>query len=287
MPSADRVTGAITHHGEAPFWDSPNGRLLCVDLLAGAIVAVGEDGGAARIEVPSPVVSVIRRRRSGGFVIATERGAVASDDEFSLFEPLVEFTPDQHVRTNDGGCDPHGNFIVGTMAFDERAGGGAVYLLTPDHRVDEVLPEVSISNGVQWSGDGACAYHIDSPTRRVDAFDVDPETGKWSDRRTHIHVDATTGFPDGMAIDEEDGLWIALWGGGAVNHYDSQGRLVKTVRLAGVSQVSSCAFGGTDRSTLYITTSRQGIADHREPDAGAVFAYATDVRGATPSDFCG
>lgn len=287
MPNADRITGVVAHHGEGPYWDSSNGRLLCVDLLAGVIVAVDDDGGAVRYDVPSPVVSVIRRRRAGGFVIATERGAMVSDDDFSAFEEIAEFSRDPRVRANDGGCDPLGNFIVGTMAFDERADGGAVFLLTPDHRVDEVLLEVSIPNGVQWSGDGSRAYFIDSPTRRIDAFDVDPWTGAWSGRRTHIRVDATAGFPDGMAIDEEGGLWVALWGGGAVNHYDLRGRLVETISVAGVSQVSSCAFGGTDRRTLYITTSRRGLADYREPDAGAVFAVATDVRGATPSDFDG
>ena len=287
MLRAERITGPVTHHGEGPFWDPLNNRLLCVDLLAGTIVAIGDGGVTARFDVPSPVVSVIRRRRSGGFVIATERGAVASDDDFSAFEELGEFSRDSNVRTNDGGCDPMGNFIVGTMAFDERAGGGAVYRLTPDRRVDEILSGVSISNGVQWSGDGSSAYYIDSPTRRVDVFNVNPQTGAWSGRRTHIRVDGTAGFPDGVAIDEEGGLWIALWGGGAVNHYDRRGRLVETISVSGVSQVSSCAFGGVDRSTLYITTSRHGLADGCEPDAGAVFALATGVRGATPADFCG
>jgi len=219
-------------------------------------------------------------------MIATERGVMASDDRFSDFKELAELSREPNVRTNDGGCDPLGNLIVGTMAYDERPGGGAVYRVTPDRRVVGVLSEVSISNGVQWSGDGTHAYYIDSPTRHVDVFDVDPETGAWSGRRTHIRVDDTAGFPDGMAIDEEGGLWIALWGGGAVNHYDSQGRLVETINVPGVSQVSSCAFGGTDSRTLYITTSSQGL-DNREPDAGAIFASAMDVRGAPPSEFCG
>jgi sugar lactone lactonase YvrE len=191
------------------------------------------------------------------------------------------------VGTNDGGCDPFGGFVIGTMAYDERPGGGAVYRVTPDHRVVELLSPVSISNGVQWSADGAHVYYIDTPTRRVDVFDVDPETGAWSGRRAHIRFEDTAGYPDGMAIDEDGGLWVALWGGGAVNHYDSAGRLVETIGVPGVTQVSSCAFGGEARDVLYITTSRQGLPDDDEPSAGSVFAVNAESRGAEAPEFAG
>lgn len=75
-------------------------------------------------------------------------------------------------------------------------------------------------------------------------------------------------------------------GWGAVNHYDAAGRFVQTIYVPGVTQVSSCAFGGHDRSVLYITTSRVGLPD-RESDAGAVFAVATRTQGAVQSEFAG
>ncbi len=287
MLSANRITGVVAHHGEGPFWDWKNDRLLCVDLLAGAIVAVGACGGVDRYEVPSPIASLIRRRRSGGFVIGTERGVILCDELLSEFTNLAEVSRVANVRTNDGGCDRFGSLFLGTMAYDERRGGGTLYRVMPDGRVATVLSEVSISNGVQWSADGKRAFYIDSASRRVDVFSVDPDSGTWSSRRIHIEIDPKSGFPDGMAIDEEDGLWIAMWGGGSVNHYDPVGRLIETIRVPGVSQVSSCAFGGRDRSTLYITTSRQGLEDNRDPDAGAVFALDVAVRGAAVPDFWG
>lgn len=287
MLTAERITAPITSHGEGPFWDSRGNRLLCVDLLAGAIVAIEVDGGVSRYEVPSPVASVIRRRASGGFVVATERGIVGVDDHLSVFDQIADVTCDLGVRTNDGGCDRLGGFVIGTMGYDERQGAGAVYRVTPDHQVVEMLAPVSISNGVRWSTDGTRAYYIDSPTRRVDVFDVDPATGYWSGRRPHLHVAIPSGVPDGMAIDEEDGLWVALWGGGAVNHYDAAGRLVETISVPGVTQVSSCAFGSHDRRILYITTSRVGLADDRESNAGAVFAVTTGTRGAVEPEFAG
>lgn len=285
---ADRITVPATHHGEGPFWDEPNNRLLCVDALAGTVVAVGSEGEVNRYSVPSQVVTVIRRRASGGYILATEGGVVAANEHFSEFESIAQLDDIPGVRTNDGGCDHLGGFVIGTMAYDGRTGAGTVYRVTPEHRVVRMLSPVSISNGVQWSADGTRVYYVDSPTRQVDVFDVDPCNGEWSQRRTHIAVDhRSVGLPDGMAIDEEGGLWVALWGAGMVNHYDHSGRLAATVEVPGVTQVSSCAFGGEGRSVLYITTSRQGLPDHCEPDAGSVFAAQTQFRGAAQSVFAG
>lgn len=287
MRNAERVTEPVAYHGEGPYWDAPTGRLLCVDVLAGAIVAIDPSGVISRRKVPSRVATVIRRRASGGFVIATEHGLIGADDELSAFEWIADVITNPNIRTNDGGCDPFGGFIIGTMAYDERSGGGAVYRVAPNHRVVEVLAPVSISNGVQWSADGSRVFYIDTPTRRVDVFDVDPESGAWSGRRVHIHIDGTPGYPDGMAIDEDDGIWVALWGAGAINRYDAAGSLIETIRVPGVTQVSSCAFGGEARDELYITTSRQGLGDDHEPSAGAVFAVQTGCRGAVGSEFAG
>jgi sugar lactone lactonase YvrE len=287
MHIAERVTVPVAYHGEGPFWDAFTGRIMCMDVLAGEIVAVDPVGRLSRYTVPSRVATTIRRRASGGFVVATERGLIGVDDDLSSVEHIANITDDPNCRTNDGGCDPFGGFVIGTMAYDERSGGGAVYRVAPDRQVVELLSPVSISNGVQWSADRTQAYYVDTPTRRVDAFDVDPETGAWSGRRVHIHVDATPGYPDGMAIDEDDGLWVALWGGGAINHYDATGRLVETITVPGITQPSSCAFGGNGRDVLYITTSRQGLTEGHEPSAGAVFAVHTQSRGAFVWQFAG
>lgn len=288
MRNAERFTSPFAYHGEGPFWDSRTNRLLCMDVLAGVVVAIDSGGGLHRYPVPSRAATVIRRRVHTGFVIAIEQGVVVTNDEFTTFEHIAVMECDATVRTNDGGCDPLGGFVVGTMSYDERPGCGAVYRVTSGgHGPRVLLAPVSISNGVQWSADGKRVYYIDTPTRRVDVFDFDLRTGAWSGRRTHVRIGSAEGFPDGMAIDEEDGLWVALWGAGAVNHYDRYGRLIDTVSVPGVSQVSSCAFGGDDRSTLYITTSRKDLPADHEPEAGAVFSVRTAVRGAVEGEFAG
>lgn len=285
MLRAERVTGSVTHHGEGPLWDDQHRRLLCVDVMAGAVVALDECG-TSRYQSPGSVVTAIRKRSAGGFVVSTDHEVAVTDDEFSDFRPIVQLTADANVRANDGGCDPFGNFIVGTMTYDERADGGTVYRVNPEYEVEQLLSPVSISNGVQWSSDGTRAFYIDSPTRRVDVFDVDPETGRWSNRRIHVLTDGD-GVPDGMAIDEEGGLWVAMWGGGVVNHYDVNGTFIEAVSVPGVTQVSSCTFGGDARSVLYITTSRLGLDENEQTLAGSIFAVQTHSRGADLWEFAG
>ncbi|MGQ9350961.1 SMP-30/gluconolactonase/LRE family protein [Mycolicibacterium gilvum] len=287
MIVAERLTGCVTHHGEGPFWDAVNNRLLVLDVLAGAVVEIGLSGEATRHELPTPVATMIRRRRSGGFAISTGNGVIGTDEAFGDVQSIATITDDPALRTNDGGCDPLGGLVVGTMAYDEQPDAGTVYRVSPDGSVGELLAPVTISNGVQWSADGRRVFYIDTPTGRVDVFDVDPVSGGWLNRRSHIHIDREFGHPDGMAIDENDGLWIALWGGGAVNHYDSLGRLVTSIRVPGVTQTSSCAFGGRNGDTLFITTSRQGLLPHQEPAAGSVFMVQAGVRGASIAEFEG
>jgi sugar lactone lactonase YvrE len=88
-------------------------------------------------------------------------------------------------------------------------------------------------------------------------------------------------------------LWVDMLAGavmsldgGEVRHDDRDGMLRDTVRVA-AARVTACAFGGPDRRTLYITTSRLDIPEGREPLAGSVFAWEAPVRGAAPHAWAG
>jgi sugar lactone lactonase YvrE len=59
--TAERFTEPCTFHGEGPCWDAPNNRLLLVDMLAGALVAVDPEGDTRRIE-RCGVAAAIRAR---------------------------------------------------------------------------------------------------------------------------------------------------------------------------------------------------------------------------------
>jgi sugar lactone lactonase YvrE len=76
-----------------------------------------------------------------------ERGFALEDADGTLTH-LGDLWADDQVRMNEGGCDPDGRFYCGSMAYDQRPGGGALYRLDPDGSVRAVLENVTISNGL-------------------------------------------------------------------------------------------------------------------------------------------
>ena len=102
-----------------------------------------------------------------------------------------------------------------------------------------------------------------------------------------VREDGEEGRNDDVESDAEGGLWIALWGGSAVRRYDQDGRLTEVVDVP-CRNVTACTFGGADRSTLYITTSRDGLPEGEvEAEAGSVFALEPGVAGAVPYRWAG
>ncbi|WP_433798455.1 SMP-30/gluconolactonase/LRE family protein [Actinomycetospora sp. CA-084318] len=284
--AAEPLTGPVAEHGEGPVWHPSFAGVRWVDMLAGDVLELGEGGSVSRRRVGT-VAAAFRPRRGGGTVLADERGFVLLDDSLARERDLGALWDDPGVRMNEGGCDPSGAFWCGSMAYDERPGGGTLYRLGPDLVAEPALHGVTISNGLAFTPDGRLAYYVDTPTGRVDAVDVDPEAGAAGlhDRRPAVVVTDAPGWPDGIALDAEGALWVALWGGGAVHRYTPDGVLDTVVEVP-VSRVTACTFAGPCLDRLVITTSRQGAADP-EPLAGALFAVDPGVAGRPVAEFAG
>ena len=277
--------------GEGPIWDLGRGELVWVDIYGRQVLRYRpSDGRTSAIATPSDVGSVAVRR-SGGLVAALADGFWVTEADSTGWRRIAAVDADRaDLRFNDGKCDPAGRFIAGTMGYDKKPGMGALYRLDVDAAVQRLLEGVTISNGLAWSEDGGTLYYIDTPTRRVDAFDYEPATGGISDRRPWITLPKETpGSPDGMTIDTDGGLWVALWGGSAVQRYDRDGRLDMVVRLP-TAHVTSCTFGGPTLEDLYITSAWSELdADDRaaQPHAGSVFHVRPGFRGYPAFEYAG
>jgi sugar lactone lactonase YvrE len=183
---------------------------------------------------------------------------------------------------NEGACDPDGRFYCGSMAYDKRPGAGSLHRLDPDGSVHVVLRGVTISNGLDWSPDASRAYYNDTDTQRIDVFDYDPKAGL-SRRRTFATMAER---PDGLTVDAEGGVWVALSNGGAVRRYAPDGALDHELQLP-VTKVTACTFGGDRLEQLFITTSRDGLPEGAEPQAGSLFCATPGVRGLPVREFAG
>jgi sugar lactone lactonase YvrE len=278
---AEQVTEAVAYHGEGPVWSERWGGLRWVDMLAGDVLSLGGDGAIGRRHVGT-VAAAIRPRCGGGAVIGVERGFALEDPDGTLTH-LDDLWTDGRLRMNEGACDPDGRFYCGSMAYDKRPGGGALYRLDPDRSVHVVLDSVTISNGLDWSPDGTLAYYNDTETYRVDVFDYDRDAGL-TGRRTF--AETGVGRPDGLTVDAEGGVWIALSNGGSVRRYTPAGLLDEVVELP-VTKVTACTFGGAELDELFITTSREGLGPGDEPAAGSLFRAAAGAAGLPVRQFAG
>jgi sugar lactone lactonase YvrE len=281
--TAEPCSPVRVEHAEGPFWYGD--RLGWVDIMAGRLWVAGFDGmqltGPRSYDVGRPLGAAVPRR-DGGWVLAAGTAFLALDEDGTVTQLTDDLADASSVRMNDGKCDPAGRFWAGTMDYGETRPIASLYVF--DGAVRRLLDDVTISNGLGWSPDHRTMYYIDTPTGRVDAFDYDERTGEATGRRLFATVEG--GHPDGMTVDAEGFLWVALWGGGAVRRFDPSGRPAGIVRLP-VTNVSSCAFGGPDGSTLFVTTSQQGLSEEQreaEPDAGRIFRVEPGVGGppATP-----
>jgi sugar lactone lactonase YvrE len=272
---AEQLTDPVAFHAEGPVWSPAWGGLRYVDMFAGDVLSLRPDGTVTRRHVSS-LVAALRPRTRGGAVLAVERGSALEGTAGEL-TMLPDVWSDPGVRMNEGGCDPQGRFYCGSMAYDRTPGRGTMFRLDTDGAVSRVLEGITISNGLDWSPDGSTAYHADTPTRRVFAYDYDPLDGL-RNRRAFVEIPEGTGDPDGLTVDAEGCVWVALYGGRAVHRYRPDGSLDGVVELP-VSHVTACTFGGPELDRLYITTSRENLPPNAEPAAGAVFTCAPGVHG--------
>jgi len=272
---AEQLTDPVAFHGEGPVWSPRWGGLRWLDMLDGDILSLADDGAIERRHV-ARIVAAVRPRRDGGAVIGVERGFALEQSDGTIVE-LDELWAGSEVRMNEGGCDPDGRFYCGSMAYDRRAGGGAVYRLDADGATSIVLDDVTISNGLDWSPDGSRAYYVDTETYRVDVFEYDPEQGMNS-RRPLVHIAPEIGRPDGLTVDADGGVWVALNRGGAVHRYTPDGVLDAVVEVAARS-VTACAFGGPELDRLFITTSREDLEPGDDPLAGSLFHAEVGLHG--------
>lgn len=280
---AEQITEAVAYHAEGPVWSDRWGGLWWVDMLAGDVLSLAADGAVDRRHV-ARVAAAVRPRRQGGAVIATERG-FALEEAGGAVQSLLEVWTDPTVRMNEGGCDPQGRFYAGSMAYDQRPGAASLYRLDPNGSVNVVLEGVTISNGLDFSPDGSVAYYVDTPTGRVDHFDYDRGLGL-TRRRPFVELPEGAGHPDGLTVDAEGGVWVALYDGGAVRRYTTEGKLDAVVEV-GPRKVTACTFGGEGLRELFITTSRENLRSGEDLGAGSLFRVVPGVRGMPVREFAG
>jgi sugar lactone lactonase YvrE len=284
------VLDARASLGECPIWSPARQVLYWVDINEPALHRFDPRSGRDQtMPMPSSIGSFALRAR-GGFVVALRDGIFLADDDGKIARKIADPPYDpHHHRFNDGRCDAHGRFFVGTMNEQRDGASAALYRLDPDHSLHQVFGGITISNGLGFSPDGRTLYHADTPARIVRAFDYDGATGRLGAPRVFAQWTADTDRPDGAAVDSAGDYWVAFYRGGRVVQLSPRGELVREHTLPALCPTMP-AFGGPDLRTLFVTSARQQREPEeleRLPQSGGLFTMRTDVPGLPEPAFAG
>jgi sugar lactone lactonase YvrE len=195
------------------------------------------------------------------------------------------------VRLNDGRADPRGSLWVGSMRNNVNADGssseaggtdGILARLDPGGGSSIWRREIGISNTVAWSPDRRRFYFGDTLANAIWAHDYDESSGAISNQRPFFE-NFGRGLPDGSCVDSAGYLWNCRFYGGCIVRVAPDGEVDCVVEMP-VKNITTCAFGGHDLRTLFITTaSLEAPASDRL--AGSLFAMETTVAGQPENRF--
>lgn len=277
---AARVSNEL---GEAPVWCEARQALYWVDIRAPALWRLSASG---QLDMPMPeFCGALVLAADGRLAVGLLSRVVLFDPATAECRPFVDVEPPSRGnRLNEAKCDGAGRLWIGSMRDFGAATTGALYRVevTGEHpAVTRVLSDVTIPNAMAWSPDGRTMYFADTGDGQIRAYDFDSEQGALGRMRVLVEAGQVPGKPDGVAVDEDGCLWNARYGGGCVVRITPRGEIDHTVELP-VSQPTSCAFGGPDLRTLYVTSARQRLSQAEltaQPLAGALLAVNVGVRG--------
>ena len=298
MPSDARIAfQARNTVGESLIWDHRDRRLYWVDIIQKRIHALDPEIGAHDTWKMPEIATSIGLRAAGGFVVGLAKTINAWVPGGDL-EPLAIVEPDlADNRLNEGVVGPDGALWVGTMQNnihpdgspkDMTASTGALYRVTADGAVKRVSEAgFGITNTLIWTRDGRLIT-ADTTRNVLYSFAIDPVAGDLRDRRT-ILEGFPRGLPDGSCPDTQGHFWnCRVVGGSCLIRVSSEGTVDRVVDLP-CSWPTSCAFGGTDLETLFVTSARFTMGeDHLRacPEEGSIVALNVGVRG-RPSNLFG
>jgi len=276
--------------GEGAVWNLDTEELYWIDIEGKKLhIYHPETKSNTTLAVPSRIGTVVPTTSKDTVVVALQDGVYYMNTKTGGLQQLSDVEQQMTAnRFNDGKCDPSGRFWVGSVALDETPEAANLYMIDALGHAELKNDSVTISNGIVWTKDKKTMYYIDTPTAQIKAYDYNDTTGQITNERIAVNVPNSLGFPDGMTIDENDHLWVGMWNGNAVICFDPEtGKVLSKINVP-AHNVTSCAFGGKNLDTLYITTASVDMTAEEHdtfPLAGALFKVSPGVKGVKSNHF--
>lgn len=262
--------------GEGVLWHSDRNALIWFDILSRRMFLKPLDGARQHWDFDDHV--------SAAGIVDADRVLVASSRALSVMDlrdgsttMLVPLEADNPVtRSNDGRADPQGGFWIGTMGLEAEPKAGTIWRFWKGE-LRALFPGITITNAICFSPDGEHACFTDTDVGVIHRVRLDREGWPVGEPEVFIDLRPEGLNPDGAVIDAEGFLWSAQWGAGRVARYDRDGRFDRAISLP-ASQISCPGFGGSDLTTLFATSARDGLSSASAHD-GCTFAVDAGVKG--------
>ncbi|NKQ55067.1 SMP-30/gluconolactonase/LRE family protein [Amycolatopsis sp. K13G38] len=274
---ATPVLEVASELGESPLWENDIG-LRWLDVPGRRPHTLDRGGRHTSVALPV-LVTAIEPGAAGDLLAVTSTGFAWLDPRSGRIEQFADVV-EPPVSMNSAAIDGRGRCWAGSAVRDDSR-GGALYRLAR-RSVTTHLEKISMSSGIGWSPDNRELYHVDSGTGTLTGWRYNVFAGDLHVPRLLRRIPAETGMPCGLAVAEDGGIWLAVRGAGQVWRLDpGTGETTALVEVP-TPYVTSCAFGGAELSTLYITT-----ANHESPGGGLLYAAEVSGRGLPAHRFAG
>jgi gluconolactonase len=265
---------------EGPVWFADHDCLYVSDIPNDRILRWSEDGGVSIFRRPSGFANGHARDRQGRLIGCSHRDRCVTRTELDgTVTVLASHYRGKRLNSpNDIVCKSDGSIWFSDPPYGintDYEGGKQVCELPPAlYRLDPATGDLAVAagdfegpNGLAFSPDESILYVSESghqfdpePRQCIRRFSVGEDGGLSGGDRFHK---VEPGFADGFRIDEQGNIWSSAADG--VHCISPEGELLGKILTP--SLVSNLAFGGRNRSRLFI------CASHR------LMAIYTNVRG--------
>ncbi|MFN3171728.1 MAG: SMP-30/gluconolactonase/LRE family protein [Hyphomicrobiales bacterium] len=279
--------------GEAATWSADENRVYWVDINRFVVHRMDVASGAVTSHLfEEPVVALSLTTKQDTLLVALGSKLTVLHVNSDSREDLgVTLPASPQVRFNDGRTDPNGVFWIGSMGnnvgpngenLDVTNGLGKLFCYRSGGALEEMEAGIGIANTLCWSPDASTFYFGDTLKNEIRAYPFDAATSSIGEGQTHF-AGFDRGLPDGSAIDAQGYIWNCRFGGGCIVRVAPNGNVDRVIEMP-VKNITTCCFGGTDLSTLYVTTASV-MKDEGDRLAGSLFAIKTQTRGLPENRF--
>ena len=254
---------------EGPVWFADHESLLFSDIPNDRIMRWTDYGGVSVFRQPSGFANGHTRDRQGRLVGCSHRHRRIQRTELDgTITVLADSYQGKRLNSpNDITCKSDGTIWFSDPHYgintDYEGGKQAAELPARVYRFDPrdgslriVADDFAGPNGLCFSPDESLLYIAESgeqfapdPRRLIRVFDVAEDGAGLANGRAFHAV--TPGFADGFRADEDGNIWTSA--GDGVHCIDPSGDLLGKIKVP--STVSNLAFGGRNRSRLFLCAS--------------------------------